>query len=166
MRRLRTRLAARAGAGLLATVTMDAAMYAAGEIGGGAWTSERLDPDVIGRWGRGLVRGRWRHVDASVEEPRHGDLAAGFLTHYGTGLLLTEAFLLLPCRRSMPAAVAFGIATSALPLLVLFPSLGYGVFGRHSGEAGRIVRIMLVGHAAFGLGIGIGSALLPVDRPA
>jgi hypothetical protein len=42
-----------------------------------------------------------------------------------------------------------------LPLLVLFPSLGYGSFGLRSGDAARVDRIMLLGHAAFGVGIGL-----------
>lgn len=50
---------------------------------------------------------------------------------------------------------AFGIATAVLPLLVLFPSLGYGWFGLRSGEAARLERIMLLGHTAFGVGIGL-----------
>ena len=42
-----------------------------------------------------------------------------------------------------------------LPLLVMFPSMGYGWFGPRSGEAARMDRIMLVGHTAFGVGIGL-----------
>jgi hypothetical protein len=59
----------------------------------------------------------------------------------------------------IPAAVAYGLATAVLPLCVLFPSLGYGFLGRRSGEAARLARIMLVGHAAFGAGIALGTAL-------
>ncbi len=134
-------------------------MVAAGRLGGSAFTSDRLGPDVIGRWAADLVRGRWRHDDIRSEPARRGELAVGILTHYGTGVILTEAFLLLPRRGngrpSFPAATAFGIATAALPLLVLFPSLGYGWFGLRSGEAARLDRIMLVGHTAFGVGIGL-----------
>ena len=49
----------------------------------------------------------------------------------------------------------FGVASAALPLLVLFPSLGYGPFGLRSGEAIRIDVTMLLGHVAFGVGIGL-----------
>ena len=62
------------------------------------------------------------------------------LTHYVTGVVLTQAFLLLPRRgRGRPsflAGTAYGIATAVLPLLVMFPSMGYGWFGLRSGEAG------------------------------
>lgn len=146
-------------AGVLATITMDGAMVAASRLGGSAFTSDRLGPDVVGRWAADLVRGRWRHGDIRSEPARRGELALGILTHYGTGIILTQAFLLLPRqgdgRPSFPGGTAFGIATAALPLLVLFPSLGYGWFGLRSGEAARLDRIMLLGHTAFGVGIGL-----------
>jgi hypothetical protein len=146
-------------AGVLATITMDVAIVAAGSLGGRAFTSKRTDVDVIGRWAAGLLRGRWRHGDITSEPARRGEIGLGLLTHYGTGIILTQAFLLLPRRGngrpSFAAATAYGIATAVLPLLVLFPSMGYGWFGLHSGEAARINRIMLLGHTAFGVGIGL-----------
>ena len=48
----------------------------------------------------------------------------------------------------------FSIASAALPLLVLHPSLGYGWFGLRSGAA-RLDRIMLIRHTAIGIGIGL-----------
>jgi len=156
-------------AGVLATITMDVAMVAAARLGGSAFSSDRLDPEVIGRWASDLVRGRWRHDDISSEPARRGELALGILTHYATGVILTEAFLLLPRRgnqrASFPAATAFGLATAALPLLVLFPSLGYGWFGLRSGEAARIDRMMLLGHLAFGVGIGLWAPRFMERRP-
>jgi hypothetical protein len=134
---------------------------------GGAFASERTDLGVIGRWAGGLLRGRWRHADASGEDPGTLDVPLGLVTHYLTGIALTEAFVLVPWRRPAPmfaAAVAYGIATSVLPLFVLFPSLGYGPAGLRSGEAARLARIMLVGHTAFGAGIGLGTGLLVARR--
>jgi hypothetical protein len=154
------RLPAGVPAGVLATVVMDAAMVAASLVGGRAFTSDRLGPDMIGREVVDLARGEWRHGDITREPPRHGESAVGMITHYVTGIILTQAFLLLPYRgdgrRSLPAATVYGIATAILPLLVLFPSLGYGWFGLRSGEAGRLARAMLLGHTAFGVGIGLG----------
>ncbi len=146
-------------AGVLATVGMDAAIVAASVIGGRAFTSERTDVDVIGRWVAGLLRGQWRRDDIASEPPVRGEVALGFLTHYATGFLLTQAFLLLPRRGdgrpTFLGGTAYGIATAVLPLLVMFPSMGYGWFALHSGEAARVDRIMLVGHTAFGVGIGL-----------
>lgn len=146
-------------AGVLATITMDAAMMAASRVGGSAFTSDRLQPDMIGRWADGLLRGQWRHGDITGEPARRGELALGIVTHYVTGIVLTQAFLLLPRwqdrRPSFMAGTAFGIATAALPVVVMFPSMGYGWFGLRSGDAARLDRIMLLGHTAFGVGIGL-----------
>lgn len=141
-------------------------MLGAGALGGRALHSDRLEPAIIGRWAAGLLRGRWSHQDITREDAIRGELALGIATHYATGIVLTEGWLLAR-RGSLPtvaASTAYGIATSALPLLILFPSLGYGPFGRRSGEAARIDGMMLLGHVAFGLGIGIGTRLLIQHR--
>jgi hypothetical protein len=146
-------------AGVLATVTMDLAMVAAARYGKGAFDSRRIGPDMIGRWTAGLMRGRWRHADISAEPAVPGELALGMLTHYATGVALTQAFLQVPRggrrRPTFIGGVLFGLSTAVLPLLIMYPSMGYGWFGLKSGEAGRIGRIMLLGHAAFGIGIGL-----------
>ena len=146
-------------AGTLATVAMDLAMVAASILGGSAFRSDRLGPDMIGRWAAGLLRGRWRGADISREPAQRGELALGLATHYLTGVVLTQAFLLASPlwrgRQGFLAGTMYGISTAVLPLLMMFPSMGYGWFGLRSGEAGRLNRIMLVGHIAFGVGIGL-----------
>ncbi|HEX7495394.1 MAG TPA: DUF2938 family protein [Candidatus Limnocylindrales bacterium] len=152
------RIPAGVPAGVLATFTMDLAMLAAARYRGDTFASDRLGPDVIGRWAAGLLHGRWRHRDIMTEPGLRGEDALGILTHYATGIVLTQAFLQMPRRDARPGFVAgtgYGIATAALPLLVLFPSLGYGWFGLRSGEAARLNRTMLLGHTAFGIGIGL-----------
>jgi hypothetical protein len=156
-------------AGVLATITMDGAMVAASTLGGSVFTSDRLSLDVIGRWAADLQRGRWRHADITSEPAHRGEFALGLLAHYVTGIILTQAFLLLPRRGngrpSFPAGTAFGIATAVLPLLVMFPSMGYGWFGLRSGEAARLNRVMLLGHTAFGVGIGLWAPRFAERRP-
>jgi hypothetical protein len=43
---------------------MDVAMVAAARYGGDTFASDRLGPEVIGRWAAGLLRGRWHHREA------------------------------------------------------------------------------------------------------
>ena len=156
-------------AGVLATITMDAAMVAAGSLGGSAFASDRLGLDMIGRWAGGLLRGRWRHDDIRRAPAQRGELGLGLLTHYGTGVVLTQAFLLLPRRGSrrpgFVAGTAYGIATAVLPLLVMFPSMGYGWLGLRTGDAARLNRIMVLGHVAFGVGIGLWAPRFAERRP-
>jgi len=162
------RIPAGVPAGTLATITMDLAMVAAARFGGAAFGSDRLGPDVIGRWAYGLMHGRWRHADIRNEPAPRGEIALGILTHYATGIILTQAYLELSRRRGgrpgLLGGTAFGIASAALPLLILFPSLGYGWFGLRTGDAARVDRIMLLGHAAFGIGIGLSAPRLATRR--
>ena len=151
-----------AAVGVAATVTMDVAMVAAAKLAAGAFASEKNSPEAIGRWAAGLCRGRWRSEDVSAEPPVRGELWLGLAAHYLTGVVLTEAYL-AALRRSglrpgVAGATAYGIATSVLPLLLMYPSMGYGCWGRRSSDVRRLVSSMLLGHAAFGAGIGLWAA--------
>jgi hypothetical protein len=153
---------------VLATMTMDAAMVAAAYYGKSTFASDRIGPNVIGRWAAGMLRGRWVHRDIMSEPAQRGELALGIATHYVTGIALAQAYLQLPRpanrRLGFLGATAYGIATALLPMLILYPSLGFGWFGRRSGEAGRIGRIMLLGHTVFGMGIGLWAPLFTRRR--
>ena len=134
----------------------------------GAWlapetlASDKIGPEMIGRWAAGLARGQWRHEDISAEQPVRGELWLGFAAHYLTGIVLTQGYLAAAGRGGrwpgVPGAVAYGVATGVLPLLLMYPSMGYGLGGRRSGDARRLVCSMLLGHAAFGAGIGLSAA--------
>jgi hypothetical protein len=148
--------------GTLATVTMDVAMVAAAKLASSAFASEKNSPEAIGRWAAGLCRGRWRSRDMSAETPVRGELWLGLAAHYLTGVVLTEAYLTTVrrggLRPGVAGATAYGVATAVLPLLLMYPSMGYGCCGRRSGDARRLVSSMLLGHAAFGAGIGLWAA--------
>jgi hypothetical protein len=47
----------------------------------------------------------------------------------------------------------------------MFPSMGYGWLGLRTGDAARLNRIMLLGHVAFGVGIGLWAPRLAERRP-
>ena len=155
-------LAAGVAGGVLATVTMDMAMVLAATCAPGAFASDKIGPDMIGRWAAGMCHGRWRHDDVSAETPVHGELWIGLAAHYFTGITLTVVFV-EAARRSgrrpgLAGGTAYGLATAVLPLLLMFPSMGYGWCGLRSGDARRVVGSMLLGHAAFGAGIGLWAA--------
>jgi hypothetical protein len=138
---------------------MDASMVVASRLVPQVFATEKLDVNLIGRWvGR---RGSHppRGEDITGLPAVRGEVALGLATHYVTGIALTQVYLAAVHRagvRPDPVkATAFGVATAALPLFVMFPSMGYGVGGRHSGDARRMSAVMLLGHTAFGAGIGL-----------
>jgi hypothetical protein len=152
-------LAAGVAGGVAATVVMDAAMVLAAVLAPGVFGSEKNSPEMIGRWAAGLCRGCGTHEDILAGTPVRGELWIGLAAHYFTGITLTAVYL-EAARRSgrrpgVTGATAYGLATSVLPLLLMYPSMGYGLGGRRSGDARRLVCSMLFGHAAFGAGIGL-----------
>jgi len=47
----------------------------------------------------------------------------------------------------------------------MFPSMGYGCCGRRQAERANMLRLMLLGHIAFGVGIGLWTRVL-AGQPA
>jgi hypothetical protein len=150
--------------GVLATLSMDAVFVAASQLGGSRFTSDKVGLDLVGRWAGGLARGRLRHADMAAEPALRGEAALGLAVHYLTGITLTQAYYEMLRRGGLKpgvlSATAFGVATALLPTLVLYPSWGLGPFAHRSDEAARLLRIMLMGHTAFGAAIGLWTMLL------
>jgi len=150
--------------GVLATVTMDAVFLAASRLGGAGFTSDKIGLELVGRWAGGLARGRLRHADMAAEPALRGEAALGLAVHYLTGVMLTQAYYEALRRGGRKpgvlSATAFGAATALLPLLIMYPSWGLGPLAVRSGEATRLLRIMLLGHTAFGAAIGLWTMLL------
>ena len=155
--------------GVLATLSMDAVFLAAGRLGGARFTSDKVGLELVGRWAGGLARGRLRHADMAAEPPLRGEAALGLAVHYLTGIALTQVYYEALRRGGRKpgvlSATAFGVATALLPLLVMYPSWGLGPFALRSGDATRLLRIMLIGHTAFGAAIGVWSMLLKRSSP-
>ena len=151
-----------AAVGVAATVTMDVAMVAAARVAPGAFASEKNSPEAIGRWAAGLCRGRWRYEDMSAEPPVRGELWLGLAAHYLTGITLTEVYLAAAAAKRAAAGrrrrhrLRDRDRRPAAPPHVSVH--GYGCCGRRSGDVRRLVGSMLLGHAAFGAGIGLWAA--------
>ena len=64
-------------AGVLATLTMDAAMVVAGSCARGAFSSDKIGIDMIGRWAGGLARGRRRPSRDGADITAELELRAG-----------------------------------------------------------------------------------------
>ena len=148
--------------GVGATLVMDASLVLASRLAPDVLASEKLDVNLIGRWVAGLGRGPRQGGDITMAPAVPGEVALGLATHYATGIALTQVYLASLDRLGVPSslgrATAFGVATAALPLLVMFPSMGYGLGGRQSEDARRMRLVMLLGHTAFGAGIGLCTA--------
>jgi Protein of unknown function (DUF2938) len=149
--------------GVLATLTMDAVLLASARLGGDRMASPYVSPELVGRWASRLCRLRSARDLASLP-PERREALVGIGVHYLTGVTLTWIYL-EAARRSgrggnVPAAAAYGAATALLPFVIMYPSWGLGLMARRSGEAGKLLGLMLLGHTTFGAAIGMWAAVL------
>ena len=126
-------------------------MVLAAKFAPACFASDKNGPEVIGRWAAGLCPRPLAHRDISAETPVRGELWLGFAAHYLTGIVLTQVYLAAAgrgaCDRACPAPSPTEWPPAVLPLLLMYPSMGYGCCGRKSGDAPRLVCSMLAGHA-------------------
>lgn len=146
--------ASAAAAGALATYGMDLAArrVVAPALG-------MSPPGSLGRWIGHMLRGRFTHEDIATAEPVPHEAAIGTIAHYAIGAMLGAGYGLLlrvprQRRSSLPAAVAYGTATTVFPWFWMYPARGQGVMGLRGGDA-RVPAFALCVHVAYGLGLGL-----------
>lgn len=144
-------------AGVIATASMDVLSAIAIRLR----LLAPLSPNVIGRWFASVARAHPLHEDIARAAPRSHELAIALPGHYAIGMFLTALFVLMANRigwpeKSLSPALGFGLCTSVLPWLLMFPAMGYGFFGAHGPEGTRLFVSSLVSHVFFGLGIWLG----------
>jgi len=143
-------------AGVIATASMDVLSMVAIRLR----LIAPLSPNVIGRWFASVARAHPLHEDIARATPSSHELAIVLAGHYAIGMFLTALFVVMANRvgwpaRSLPPALAFGVCTNVFPWLLMFPAMGYGLFGAHGPEGTRLFVSSLASHAFFGLGIWI-----------
>ncbi|WP_439888039.1 DUF2938 domain-containing protein [Pseudomonas sp. MBLB4123] len=146
-------IALTAGIGIGATAVMDAWLLLLKRLG-----IPTLNFAFVGRWVAHLLRGRLAHPAIAQAEPVRGELALGWLMHYATGiafaglLLASEGMAWAHSPTPMPALL-IGMATVAIPLLVIQPAMGAGFVSLKTPTPLRNCFKSLVNHSVFGLGL-------------
>jgi hypothetical protein len=122
---------------------------------------------LLGRWLLHMPAGRFTHPTIAQAAPRPHECPAGWAGHYGIGISLALAFLLLFAPYgwlSHPAlrpALLFGIVTVIFPMFVLQPALGLGPASSKTPRPWQARLKSLVTHAVFGLGLYLSALALP-----
>ncbi len=147
--------------GLAGTVLMDLTAIAAEKLNitrGGRCGG----PQVIGRWVFGIFDGRFVHKNIIDSNPVKNEASAGWIFHYLTGgsLALTYPLFHLTLNTPMPqdhliSSVVWGLATTLLPWLILYPGYGWGLFGLRAPRNASPLIATPVAHMLYGLGLGI-----------
>lgn len=116
-----------------------------------------------GRWFAHLLRGRVAHDDIGKAEPVAGEIAIGWVFHYGVGILFTAVLLAiwgLDWARSptfLPALIV-GLATVGCGWFILQPGMGMGIAASKQQDATQIRILNVAAHIVFAIGL-YGSAL-------
>ena len=151
------------GAG--ATLVMDAWLQLLRRLG-----IASLSFALVGRWVGHLARGRVRHTAIAKATPVRGELALGWLVHYATGIVFAALLLALagPAWAAHPSllpALALGLTTVAVPLLLIQPAMGAGIASRNTPTPLRNSLKSLATHSVFGLGLYLSAVLIAALQP-
>ena len=148
-------------AGVLGTLVMDSLNLLFARAG----IISKIDVGMIGRMAAGWARGRFRYGHPSEMEKAANEELYGYLTHHAIGVGLAVPYVLgwdlLVGGPASPAwALAYGVATTVASWFFVYPSMGFGVFGRRSPEGLRAPLSSLANHLFYGLGMAVGIALV------
>ncbi len=147
---------------LLTTLVMGAGATAAIDLWNAvlfrAFGVRSLDYCVLGRWVRGLARGRFVHRGLPTAPALPGECPIGWLAHYGIGLTLAVAFVGLATPQwlaspTLGPALAFGLATVVFPFFVMQPAFGLGIAASRTPNPAAARLKSLGTHAVFGLAL-------------
>ena len=144
--------------GIVGAVLMDITENYAAKIG----ITSGVNIALVGRWFLSLLRGQLIHSDIHNSKPFPQEVKAGWAFHFligGGGVALIYPLFFQTMGLSLPnnhllGGLLFGLATSALPWLVLLPSFGWGFFGRRGPEGSNALLASTLSHIPYGLGVG------------
>jgi hypothetical protein len=140
--------------GVIATVALDL-------VAGAGVALHAFRIPLFGRWGLYALKGTFRHADIDRAPPLRGENALTIPLHYIAGIVLVLPYLFLLDSLSwgtgnIVLAALYGLATCVIPLVLMLPSMGYGLLGLRHGRDTFWLREILLMHLGYGVGIGIG----------
>ena len=105
------------------------------------------------------------HAAIARSAPIRGERALGWAMHYATGIAFAALLLALtgPAWATAPSllpALALGIATVAVPLLLIQPAMGAGIASSKTPTPLRNCLRSIANHGVFGLGLYLSAALI------
>jgi hypothetical protein len=120
---------------------------------------------LVGRWFGHMPSGTFRHRNVADAPPVRGELALGWAAHYAIGIAYGVMYTLFVAYIAgdvprLLSALLFSFAMLVFPWLVMQPALGGGVFASRTPRPNLARSISLSMHAAFGIGLYLGSRLL------
>jgi hypothetical protein len=129
----------------------------------GLWVQRRLKLPtssfgLVGRWVGHLAHGQFAHQAITKAAPVKGELALGWLVHYGTGIAFAALLVALyglgwAAEPRLWPALCVGVGTVLAPLFVLQPAMGAGIASSRTAAPVRNCLRSLLNHTVFGIGL-------------
>jgi hypothetical protein len=146
--------------GTIATMLMDAWLFVLKRLG-----VPTMNFALLGRWVGHLPRGRLIHHPIAKAAPISGELWIGWVTHYATGIAFAALLVGLCGTKwmtspSLAPAVLVGVATVAVPLLILQPALGAGIAGSKTPTPLLNCVKSVANHTIYGIGLYCGGVAM------
>jgi hypothetical protein len=140
--------------GVAATVTMDVLTSVSRKVGltvgaNGQW---------VGRWYLGIARGQFVHSNIAAAPERAGEKRAALVGHYAIGIALAVLYIvgagwLGVSPGVLLVALGYGFATCVFPWFLVFPALGFGLFGLRGPPELRLFTSSVMNHLFYGFGL-------------
>lgn len=113
---------------------------------------------LVGRWGLGLLDGKFMHQNIAASPVKHFECVFGWCVHYFIGVLFSFLFILLVGitwleQPTLIAACIFGLASVSMPFFVMQPALGMGIMATKSANPFQARLKSSVTHLLFGVGL-------------
>ena len=119
---------------------------------------------LVGRWFAYMPDGVFRHDSIAASPRKRLECAVGWTAHYLIGVAFAATLVLVVSaewllKPSLAPALLCGVATVAVPFLVMHPAFGLGLAASKAPNPGQARRRSLLAHTVFGIGL-YASALL------
>jgi hypothetical protein len=114
-----------------------------------------------------MPRGVFVHRPIAATPSIRGELAIGWCFHYLIGIAYAALYLaitrvVLASGPTLISSLVFAIALLVVPWFVMQPALGLGFFAAKTPHPGVARIISISGHAAFGVGLYLGTLSIGV----
>lgn len=117
-----------------------------------------IESKIIGRWVLYMFKGKFTHNDIRKIPVLKNEKEASIAAHFLIGIVL--AFIYMLFISILPAAqnhiitpIIFGLLTTLLPWLWLYPSIGLGFLALRTERTSTYLITSTINHFNFGLGL-------------
>jgi len=150
--------------GIASTVTMDVL----GSIFRRVGLTAGAKGQWVGRWYLGIIRGQFAHSNIAVAPEQAGEKRAALVGHYAIGIALAVLYVVGAGWLGVSpgvffVALGYGLVTCVFPWFLVFPALGFGLFGLRGPPELRLFTSSLMNHLSYGFGLWWITMLLPLS---